>query len=131
MRMHALVKKDKVIYWQKTGVNDVGSAVFAPPIIILCRWDMVAVDYSSEDVVELETVSNTIFPDRVLTIGGYLMLGDETTLVGLTSEEIENPKLLRLARVIKSQSTIPELGWPQTNWPPGYQDEHLTIEVSI
>lgn len=131
MRMHALVKKDKVIYWQKTGVDDVGSAVFAPPIIILCRWDTVSVDYSSEDVVEIETVNNTVYPDRVLTIGGYLMLGDETTLASLSNEEVNNPKLIRLSRVIKNQSTVPELGWPQANWAPGYQDEHLTIEVSI
>lgn len=131
MRIHALVKKDKVLYWQKIGVDDVGNATFAPPIIIFCRWDTVSVDYSSDDVVELETVNNTVFPDRVLTIGGYLMLGDEVTLANLTAEEKSNPKLVRLARVIKSQSTVPELGWPQSNWPPGYQNEHLTIEVSI
>lgn len=131
MRIHSLVKKDTAIYWQKTAVDDEGDAVFAEPILIKCRWDLVQTDIQTEDVVEMEIPSNNVYPDRVLAIGSYLMLGGQEDLENLTSEQRENPKLLREARSVKSQSTIFELGWRQTDVTPGMKSDHMVIDCQV
>lgn len=131
MRLHSLVKQDDVIYWQKIAVDDEGDAEFAAPVIIKCRWDMVSVDKQTEDVLTMEIPSNSVFPDRVLTIGSYLMLGGKDDLDNFSAEQRENPKLLRDAREVQSQQTITELGWPQQNVVPGMSSEHMVIECRV
>ncbi len=132
MRIHRLIKKDDVIYWKKIGVNDEGEAYFKlPPEIIKCRWDIVRTDLSNEDVLTLEVASNTIYPDKVLVIGSYIMLGGQEVLDSLTDEQIENPRFIREARSIKSQSWVFEFGWYQQNVPPDFKSEHITIECQI
>lgn len=131
MRIHRLIKKDDVIYWKKKGVNDEGEAYFEEPIVIKCRWDIVRTDLSNEDVLTLEVASNTVYPDRVLVIGSYLMLGGDEVLNSLTEEQKENPRFIREARSVKSQSWVFEFGWYQQNVPPDFQSEHITIECQI
>ncbi len=131
MRIHSLTKRDDVIYWQKVAVDDEGDAVFAEPVIIKCRWDMVQTDVQTEDVVSTEVASNSVYPDRVLTIGSYLMLGNEDVLDEMPYELRRNPKLVREARSVKSQSTIFELGWEQHNVQPGFKSEHLVVECQV
>lgn len=131
MRSYWLIKVDRAIYWQKIGVTDEGESLFAAPVVIACRWDQVNTSVTTEDIRDTETSTNDVLPDRVLTIGGFLMLGNESDLNALTEEECTNPKLLRNAHVIKSQSTVPELGWGQHTYEPNYQSEHLTITVQV
>lgn len=131
MRIHSLVKLDDVIYWEKVAVDDEGEAVFAEPIIIKCRWDMVQTDVQTEDVVTMEIASNAVYPDRVLVIGSYLMLGNEDKRDELPYEQRQNPRLIRAARSVKSQTTVFELGWEQREVQPGFMSEHLTIECQV
>ena len=79
----------------------------------------------------MEVASNAVYPDRVLTIGSYLMLGNEETLDEMPYEQRRNPKLLREARSVKSQSTIFELGWEQKSVQPGFKSEHLVVECQV
>lgn len=131
MRIHSMVKKDDAIYWEKVAVDDEGDAVYAEPIIIKCRWDMVQVDTQTDDVVTTQTDSNAVYPDRVLTVGGFLMLGNDEDLDDLTLEQRQNPKLCQNAQPISSQSTVFELGWEQSNVRPGFMSDHLVVEVSL
>jgi len=129
--MHSLIKKDSVIYWKKIGVDDEGEEIFAEPIIIKCRWDQVQTDVMTEDVLILEVPSNSVYPDRVLVIGSYLMLGDAAVLGNLTSLQKQNPRYIREARSVKSQSWVFEFGWEQFNVQPDFQSEHITIECRV
>lgn len=131
MLVHGLVKKDKVIYWEKIAVDDDGESIFAEPVIILARWDTTQHQSQSEDVIQTETRSNTVYPDRVLAVGSYLMLGNETDRDNLTEKERRNPRLVQNARQVGSQSVIFELGWEQYNVKPGYKSIHVTIEASV
>ena len=131
MRMHRLIKKDNVIYWQKVGVNDEGEPEFADPTIIKCRWDQVRTDVQNEDVLTIEVPSNSVYPDRILVVGSYLMLGDEEVLNNLSELQKKDPKFIREARSVKSQSWVFEFGWEQFNVYPGFQSEHITIECSV
>ena len=127
----SIVKRDKVIYWQKTDVDDEGEAIFAEPVIILCRWDLVNTDTQNEDVISTEVSSNAVYPDRILVVGSYLMLGDEDVLANLRPEQRENPRYIREARAVRSQSWIFELGWEQHNVEPGFQSDHIVIECQV
>ena len=130
MRTLAIVKHDPVIYWKKTGVDDEGNPLFADPIVIKGRWDIVSADSQSDDAVETEVHSNTLYPDRVLVVGSFVHFGDESVLNGFTEEEKADPRLLPGARKIKDQSTIYELRWRQ-KVVPDHQSEHLVIECHL
>ena len=131
MRMHDLIKKDYVIYWKKVAVNDEGEPEFAEPVIIKCRWDQVSTDAQTEDVLTLEVPSNAVYPDRILVIGSYLMLGDSAVLENLTPLQRQDPRFIREARSVKSQSWVFEFGWEQFNVQPDFQSEHITIECRV
>ena len=130
MRTLAIVKQDSCIYWQRTGVNEEGESLFADPIIIRCRWDIVNANLQSEDVIATETFSNTLYPDRVLVVGSFVYYGGQDVLETLSEYERKNPKLLKGAREIKEQSTIYELRWKQVI-KPGLQSDHLVIECHV
>lgn len=131
MLMHDLVKRDDVIYWEKVAVDDEGNAVFAEPIIIKARWDTVSESSQMDDLVKTESRSNTVYPDRVLAIGSYLLLGNEDDRDDLPYEQRRDPRLIRNAREVSSQSTVFELGWEQHNVKPGFRSPHVTIEVQV
>lgn len=133
MRGFYLTQTDEAIYWQKTGVDDAAQETFAAPVIIKCRWDIVQTNTEAVDAVTVEAPSNTVFPDRVLVIGSYLLLGGQERLGGLTEQEKSNPKRIREARSIKNQSTVAELRWRQKEWLPNTmaQPNHLVVECSI
>ena len=128
MRSHVIIKTDSAIYWQLAGENDLGEPLFLSPILIKCRWDTVSVNSSISDKIETQIRSNRIFPDRVLVIGSFLMLGDEKTLAQLPLEQFNNPRTNRDAVMIKDQSTISELRYAQTPYTPGFMSNNLTIE---
>lgn len=128
MRSHQIIKTDSAIYWQLVGENDLGEPMFLSPIVIKCRWDTVSTNSSISDRIETQTRSNTIFPDRVLVIGSYLMLGDENALARLSPDDAGNPRRLPDVVMIKNQSTIAELRYAQTNYEPGFMSSHVTIE---
>lgn len=131
MRIHRLTKKDSAIYWKKIGVNDEGEAEFAAPEIIKCRWDQVRTDVQNEDVLTLEVPGNSVFPDRILVIGSYLMLGDDSVLENLTEQQRNDPRFIREARSVKSQSWVFEFGWEQFNVYPDFKSEHMTVECQV
>lgn len=130
MRTLAIVKQDSCIYWQRVGVNEEGESQFKPPVVIRCRWDIVNANLQSEDVIETETLSNTIYPDRVLVVGSYVHYGGQDVLDTFSQAEKDNPRLLKGAHQIKDQSTIFELRWKQ-DIRPGLQSDHLVIECHI
>ena len=122
---------DNAIYWQKIGVNDKGSEIFAEPVTIKCRWDIVQTDLETQDAIEIVSSTNAVYSDRILVIDSYLMLGGQDVLDALSPEERGHPKLLRNARSVKSQSTIAELGWEQHDYPANHQSDHLVIECRV
>ena len=111
-------------------MNEEGESIFADPIIIRCRWDIVNANLQSEDVIATETLTNTLYPDRVLVVGSFVYYGGQDVLETLSEDEIKNPKLLKGAREIKEQSTIYELRWKQVIYP-GLQSDHLVIECHV
>ena len=127
--MRRLYLVDSIIVWVLQTYTAASEPVFEYPQIIKGRWDTVKGDATITDRVETLSHSVTVYPDRVLSVGSVLMLGDEETLEELTPQEIKNPLLLSTAVTIKSQSTIAEFGRPQkANYPVGFQSKYLTIE---
>jgi hypothetical protein len=125
------MRVNSAIYWQKTGVNENGDSVFSSPIIIACRWDSQQESMEHNDIIETNSPSLTIFPDRILTLGSFLMLGDSAKLDALSEEEKSNPVLLRDAFMVKTQKVTPEWRYRELDLTPGLQSDHIMIEVTI
>lgn len=61
-------------YWEPNGNDGFGGVTFAAPVEIMCRWEDKAVLF--RDSQGREVVSDAIvYPDRSLSVGGYLALG--------------------------------------------------------
>jgi hypothetical protein len=119
--------RHKAIYWQYKGINEFGRPTFLEPIIIRCRWDTFSNSNDISDTQDSRSVGMTVFPDRVLVVGSYLMFGDETVLSGLS----ESPPDIPNAYVIKNQELVPELSFERCEFEPGYQSDRLSIKVSL
>jgi hypothetical protein len=130
MRIFKRMRVDSAVYWQKTGITENGDPIFLPPVVIACRWDTQQDTIEHNDNIELINTSFTIFPDRILTIGSFLMRGDATKLDTLTDDEKNNPMLLQGAYMIKSQKITPEWRFKDFEEVPNFQSDHLMIEVT-
>ena len=129
MRQHYLSLVDSIIWWEKIGVSDAGTNIYAPPIVIAGKWDIVQTDAQTEDTIELQVPGNALYPDRVLGLGSMVMCGGQAELDALTLEQQADPCLIREARSVKSESTIMEFGVSQkANYPPGFQSVYLVVE---
>jgi len=131
MFVYYLTLTDDCIYWKLTGVDEQFEDIFTEPVVIKCRWDTVTEEIQKDDTVQTNAKQNTVFPDRVLVVGSFVMLGTEETLQGLTPDEKANPNLLKNAKRIVSQSTIAELGWEQKQYPPDFMSERVVIQCQI
>lgn len=127
--MRRLYCTDSILFFELVGFTSAAQPLFAEPIVIKGRWDTVQQESQLNDKIEVHSNTVTVYPDRVLSIGSVLMLGDEETIKNLSPQELKNPLLLSAAVTIKSQSTIAEFGRPQkATYPVGYKSKHLTIE---
>jgi hypothetical protein len=131
MRLFKRMRVNSAIYWQKTGTDENGDSIFLPPSIIACRWDFQEESIERTETVETRNISSTIFPDRILTIGSFLMLGDPAKLDILTDAERSNPVLIQDASMVKTQKVTPEWRYKDMNLFPGLQSDHIMIEVTI
>jgi hypothetical protein len=125
------MRVDSAIYWQKTGITENGDPIFLLPVIIACRWDTQQDSIERNETNESIESSITIFPDRILTLGSFLMRGDSVKLDTLTDNEKSNPALLRDAFMVKTQKITPEWRFKNFEQIPNFQSDHLMIEVTI
>jgi len=110
------MRTDCAIYWQRTGVGDDGESLFLPPVIIKCRWDNRQQDHEVADATENVRNSGTVYPDRVLATGSFLMYGDETVLNALSEEakaklESQMETILLSVRLFKRQKERLSFTW--------------------
>jgi hypothetical protein len=131
MRIFKRMRVNNAIYWQKTGVDENGDSIFLSPIVIACRWDSQQESVERAETVETNSVSLTIFPDRILTVGSFVMLGDNVKLDTLSDAEKGNPVLLRDAFMVKTQKVTPEWRYRNLDLTPGLQSDHIMIEVTV
>ena len=129
--MRRLYLVDSILWFNLAGFTATGDDIYDRPVIIKGKWDVMRKDMQLNEKVETISRSVTVYPDRVLSIGSVLVLGDEEFLAKLTPAEIRDPHLLESAVTVKTQSTIAEFGKPQkASYPVGYKSKHLTIEVT-
>lgn len=131
MRLFKRMRTDCAIYWQRTGVGDDGESLFLPPVIIKCRWDNWQKDHEVADATENVRNSGTVYPDRVLVTGSFLMYGDETVLNALSEKGKANPKLLPDAVMVKTQKITPKWQIKNVQWKPNDQPNNAFIEVTV
>ncbi|MDR2170655.1 MAG: hypothetical protein LBP59_10975 [Planctomycetaceae bacterium] len=127
MRIIRTMRVHKAIYWKKTGIDEFGQPTFETPIIIDCRWDSHSPQIDMNDTQDDTSNSMTVFPDRVLEVGSYLMFGGESVLAELT----DKPPNIPAAYPIKSQKIVPR--WKHDKLPatPDAQSRHVMIEVTL
>jgi len=131
MRLYKRMRTDSAIYWQRTGVADGGMPAFLPPVIIKCRWDHQQKNVEISETVETVSVSGTVFPDRVLEVGSFLLHGDEAVLEMLSESEKANPMLVQGALKIKTQKVTSKWRVRQSQWKPNDQSDDIFIEVTV
>ena len=131
MQIFKRMRTDFAIYWQRDGVGSDGMPQFLMPVIIRCRWDNWQKDHEVTDAMENIRSSGTVFPDRVLVTGSFLMYGDETVLNALPSDKKANPTSLSNAVMVKTQKVTPKWRVRNAPWKPNDQSEDIFIEVTI
>jgi len=75
----------KVVYWGSPVTDGYGKLTFADPIEIDVRWEAKMELFLSFNGKE-ELSQAIIYSDTEMEIDGYLMLGELTDLIGLTSD---------------------------------------------
>lgn len=72
------MRKQKAVWWRKTGTDAFNQEKYAPPKQIKCRWDIKSQVFYTED--EEEAVSKAVvFVDRSMKPGDILKLGELDT----------------------------------------------------
>jgi hypothetical protein len=125
------MRTDTAIYWQRVGVSDSGIPEFSPPVIIKCRWDNQQRNLEISETVEGVNVSGTVYPDRVLVVGSFLLYGNEAALNALSKDEKANPMLIQDAVMVKTQKITPKWRVRNIQWQPNDQSDQIFIEVTV
>lgn len=100
------MRKHKAVYWAKTGVDTYGDPILDTPVLIDCRWQDTVEEYMS-DLDEKKLSKSKVFPDRVLTVGGYLWRAadDATDTTGAPGDPLASKVCYR----IEQMAQIPNL----------------------
>jgi hypothetical protein len=125
------MRTDSAIYWQRTGVGDDGRPQFLLPVVIKCRWDNWQKDHEVSEATENVRNSSTVYPDRILVTGSFLMYGGDVVLNTLTDKEKANPKLLSDAVMVKTQKITAKWRVKNVQWKPNDQSDDIFIEVTV
>ena len=131
MHLYKRMRTDSAIYWQRTGIADDGTPQFLPPALIKCRWDYQQKDREISEVTENINTTGTIYLDRVLVEGSFLLHGSQDVLDNLSDEEKANPALIQEAVAVKTQKITPEWRVRNTQWKPNDQPDNAFIEVTV
>jgi hypothetical protein len=115
------------IYWKKVGVNEFGRPTFSVPVLIGCRWDSWSPQTDVGETQDNASNPMVVFPDRVLEVGGYLMMGDAETLKSVTQTPPEIPN----AFMIKSQKIVPRWKYKHLPITSDTRNDHIMIEVTL
>lgn len=122
MRIIKNMRRQKCVYWQYIGANKFGRADFASPVVIACRWDETATEVLNPDG-EKFTTQSVVYPDRVVPVGSYLMLGE-------TIPETDKPvTAIAGAKRVRQVTVNPTLRAKQFSNEPNYQDPKNEILV--
>jgi hypothetical protein len=125
------MRTNTALYWRRTGVADDGTPTFAAPVLIKCRWDFQQRVGESNESVESVHMASTVFPDRILAIGSFLLYGNQDTLDAMTENELRNPMLLKNAVQVKDQKVTPEWRTQNLNLNVGSMSDHFFVEVTV
>lgn len=81
MRLLKKMLKQKAVYWAVARIDEAGEVIPALPVDIKCRWEddlEQGLDLSGTET----TFMSTVYTDRDVDEGGYLMLGELQNLKG-------------------------------------------------
>jgi len=96
------MRKQNAVYWAPASVDGYGDRGFSSPVEIECRWDDTNELFLDDDGNEVMARS-TIYPDRVLAMGGMLKEGELDSSMG------DDPAEYSDAYEIRSFQKIPNL----------------------
>lgn len=100
------MRKQKVCYWEPTEPDRYGNMGFKPPVEIKCRWQSASKE--EKDTLALEVdVTDVVYPDRELKIGGMLWEGLKKDLPKLTPPPAD-------AKRIQGAGKIPNFKYTET-----------------
>lgn len=88
------MRKQKAVWWKKTGADKFGKNTYAAAIEVKCRWEDGKGETINQQGITVPK-SCTVYPDRVMDPGDVLML---ITLAELTNDQInsQDPERLKV-----------------------------------
>ena len=102
MSLITRMRRQKAVWWERSGVDKFGKPSFEAPCEIDCRWE----DTAEEHITPLgeKFVSRSlVYVDRVMSVGDYLRLGE------LVYEVLDNPFDMGDAYEIKNFMKLPNI----------------------
>jgi hypothetical protein len=94
------MRKQKAVYWAKTGTDEFGAITFAEPVEIKCRWEEKTGQMMNKQGA-LVTGMDTVYVDREMNIGDKLKKGP------LDTNSPPDPKEDREAFEIQGWENLP------------------------
>ena len=96
------IRKQEAVYWATPVDDGYGGFTWTAPVEIKCRWEDVS-DLFIDENGEQQISNAEVITDRVVTLGGYLWLGD------LESSTPNDPMTLENAYKIRKFESIPDI----------------------
>jgi hypothetical protein len=94
------MRRQRAVYWAKTGTDEFGTISFAEPVEIKCRWEEKTGQIMGKQG-EILTGMDTVYVDRPMEIGDKLKLGT------LATDDPPDPKEDREAFEIQGFEALP------------------------
>lgn len=104
------MRKQKAIYWKRTGIDQFSEPEFAAPVEVACRWDDKSELFRSPE--GREVVSRAIvYPDRDMDVGDYLLKATQAEFdaMGLDDYSKARPQDIEGAFPVRSPMETPNL----------------------
>lgn len=103
--MSLIDRNQTAVYWAPASLDSFGKHTFGVPVEVDCRWQDSVELVRDGSGAERCSVSK-VFPDRALSTGGFLYLGE---LTDLSDAEKADPKTVTNASEIIAVQDIPSL----------------------
>jgi hypothetical protein len=105
MSLITRMRRQKAVYWERTGHDEAGQPTYAAPVEINCRWEDTSVEFMDKE--QRRVLSNAkVYVDRVMPLGSALWRG---LLADVHPASASDPFLNEFAYEVRMFKRLPNI----------------------